>query len=223
MLLISCEHSMSTVTSGSKTPPSGCKRSTRFSSSRWTKRDPGAPLQYKSLISEVTSNPLPRAWIELLRVVIKASEAKLFLGFESSIQRLLIGKKHSKVLRVTCSSFQFQILSRSSNKDWNFNLYFALNGKQFVFFFGVIAEIVFFLFLAVFECCCLVSQRLDFGLCELVGVCSFECNNGKENASVCVALRFPSWPVFYFLFRFLFDFFFINLNLYFLYWICELY
>lgn len=192
MVLNSCEHSMSTVTFGSKIPPSGCKRSTRFSSSRWTKRDPGAPLQYKSLISEVTSNPLPRAWIELLRVVIKASEAKLFLGFESSIQRLFIGNKHSRVvLMTTCSSSQFQKLSIKIE-----TLCFVL--VQWIvissFLWCFCWNCLFFFF----ECCCLVSQRLDFGLCELVGVCSFDCNNGKENALVCVASRFPSWPVFYF-------------------------
>lgn len=73
MLLISVEHSISTGTLRNRTAPSYKGRSTPRSSSMWISLDPGAPLQYNSLISDVTSKPRPRAWIELLRVVVKAS------------------------------------------------------------------------------------------------------------------------------------------------------
>lgn len=78
MPLFPMEHSMSTGTFGTTTP-SLRTRSLVWSSSRWTSLDPGAPLQYRSLISEVTSKPRPRAWIELQRVVDKASELKLLV------------------------------------------------------------------------------------------------------------------------------------------------
>ena len=64
-----------------------CERS-RFlvwSSSTWTSLEPGAPLQYRSLISDVTSKPRPRAWIELPRVAERESE----VGF--SINLMLWG------------------------------------------------------------------------------------------------------------------------------------
>lgn len=199
MLLIPTEHSMSAVTFGIKTlTPSGTKRSTRFASSRWTKREPGAPLQYRSLISEVTSNPLPRAWIELLRVVIKASEAKQedLLGFESMF---ICKKKHSwLMMMMTCSSFQFQKNNQELIKIET--LCFVQWKGNFSFLFLVV-QIVFSSFLAVFECCCLVSQRLDFGLCELVGclfVCSFECNEMMAHKTRLL-WWFSSWPVIHFL------------------------
>lgn len=75
-LLFSWEHSMSKERPGS-TSPWEISRSLACSSSIWTNLDPVAPLQYKSLISDVTSKPRPKAWIELQRVVVKASELKL--------------------------------------------------------------------------------------------------------------------------------------------------
>jgi len=62
-----------------------CERS-RFlvwSSSTWTSLEPGAPLQYRSLISDVTSKPRPRAWIELPRVAERESEVGFSINWRT--------------------------------------------------------------------------------------------------------------------------------------------
>lgn len=79
------EQSMSTETSGI-TMSSETTRSLLCSSSSWTSLDPGVPLQYRRRISEVTSKPRPRAWIELRRVIVKESELELLVVAEYSIK-----------------------------------------------------------------------------------------------------------------------------------------
>lgn len=95
MVLFPGEQSISAGTFGTTTP-SETARSLAPLSSRFTSLDPGAPLQYRSLISEVTSKPRPRAWIELDRVVVKASELELLVAIGSKGLCLYVPERKKK-------------------------------------------------------------------------------------------------------------------------------
>lgn len=73
MLFLPREHSISAGTPGRRSP-SDNSRSLFCPSSIRTSLDPGAPLQYRSRTSDVTSKPRPKAWIALRSVEVKASE-----------------------------------------------------------------------------------------------------------------------------------------------------
>lgn len=103
------EHTISAGTFGT-TSPSETARSLAPLSSRFTSLDPGAPLQYRSLISEVTSKPRPRAWIVLERVVVKASEleVELLAAIGKGSLSLMGQEKEEELNKKKCSIFSIK-------------------------------------------------------------------------------------------------------------------